>query len=161
MGADLAREQGVRNIHWHEADLQKLPFADETFDIVISCETIEHVHEPEVAVRELTRVLKTHGTLYLTTPNYFNLFGLWRVYRYLVGRPYTEVGQPINNVVMLPRTIRWVSQAGLRIESFGSVDLVVPRYKRPPYHLRHPSFLQPIAKWFGLQSYFHCVKQDD
>ena len=159
MGAKLASEEGVTDIQWHEADIQQLPFADETFDIVISCETIEHVPDPEMGVRELTRVLKKNGTLYLTTPNYFNFFGLWRVYRYLVGRPYTEVGQPINNVVMMPRTLRWIRRCGLKLEAFGSVDLVIPRYKRPPYHVEAPTFLKPVTRWLGLQSYFHASKR--
>src|SRR5262245_1114022 len=34
------REFGARGITWQEADIQRLPFANESFDVVISCETI-------------------------------------------------------------------------------------------------------------------------
>lgn len=33
----------------------------------------------------------------------------------MVGRRYTELGQPINNFTWLPRTRHWVSSAGLRV----------------------------------------------
>ena len=46
-----------------------LPFADETFDVVTSFETLEHLHERPAFVLELHRVLRTGGTLLLSTPN--------------------------------------------------------------------------------------------
>ncbi len=46
-----------------------LPFRDETFDLVICNDVIEHLDEQEKLIREIYRVLKTEGHLYLTTPN--------------------------------------------------------------------------------------------
>jgi ubiquinone/menaquinone biosynthesis C-methylase UbiE len=50
------------------ADVQQIPFADESFDYVVSSEVIEHVIEPEKAIHEMCRVLKRGGYLALTTP---------------------------------------------------------------------------------------------
>lgn len=136
-----------------QGDITAIAFPDETFDTVISCETIEHVPNPQLAVKELARVLKPGGRLLLTTPNYFNLFGVWRIYRRLVGRPYTEAGQPINKFVMLPRTVYWVKQANIEVELFGSTEFLLPRFKRPPIHLNPPRVLTAITRYFGLQSY--------
>lgn len=47
-----------------------LPYEDERFDTVVSMDVIEHVPEPVSWVREALRVLRPHGTLFLTTPNY-------------------------------------------------------------------------------------------
>jgi SAM-dependent methyltransferase len=47
-----------------------LPFADESFDIVVSMDVIEHVPEPLPWLRETVRVLRPNGVLFLTTPNY-------------------------------------------------------------------------------------------
>ena len=46
-----------------------LPFADETFDVVTSFETLEHLHERSAFVAELSRVIRRGGKLLLSTPN--------------------------------------------------------------------------------------------
>lgn len=46
-----------------------LPFADETFDVVTSFETLEHLHDRDMFLAELHRVLKEAGMLLLSTPN--------------------------------------------------------------------------------------------
>jgi SAM-dependent methyltransferase len=51
------------------ADISQLPFMAKTFDIVICSEVIEHLEKPERAICEISRVIKAHGTLALTTPN--------------------------------------------------------------------------------------------
>lgn len=54
-----------------------LPFADNTFDYIISSDVIEHTQEPYQATEELIRVLKPGGRLGITVPNksiwYFSL----------------------------------------------------------------------------------------
>jgi len=47
----------------------RLPFKDETFDLVVCNDVIEHLDEQEELIREIYRVLKVGGYLYLTTPN--------------------------------------------------------------------------------------------
>ncbi len=51
------------------ADLRKLPFGDDEFDLVVSFETIEHVPDPETVLDELARVLRPGGLLLVSTPN--------------------------------------------------------------------------------------------
>ncbi|NJM15847.1 MAG: class I SAM-dependent methyltransferase [Bacteroidales bacterium] len=48
---------------------KKLNIEDSSADIVFFQEGIEHLENPLQAFRELNRVLKTGGTLFLTTPN--------------------------------------------------------------------------------------------
>ena len=50
-------------------DASKIPLPDGSIDVVVSFETIEHVQEPTVFVRECTRVLAASGTLVISTPN--------------------------------------------------------------------------------------------
>jgi SAM-dependent methyltransferase len=45
---------------------EKLPFADETFDIVLCDNVIDHAENPGGIVKELARVLKPGGLLYFT-----------------------------------------------------------------------------------------------
>jgi len=50
------------------ADSFRLPFIDDSFDIVIASEIIEHVIDPAEFVKELFRVVKKGGRLLVTTP---------------------------------------------------------------------------------------------
>jgi ubiquinone/menaquinone biosynthesis C-methylase UbiE len=50
-------------------DGTNLPFVDESFDVVTSFETLEHLHERALFLSELKRVLKPNGLLILSTPN--------------------------------------------------------------------------------------------
>ncbi len=48
---------------------QALPLPDASFDIVVSFETLEHVEEHDVFLREIRRVLRPGGILVLSTPD--------------------------------------------------------------------------------------------
>ena len=52
-------------------DATKLPFADATFDRVITSEVLEHIQDDVTAIAELARVLKPGGTLGVTVPSWF------------------------------------------------------------------------------------------
>jgi SAM-dependent methyltransferase len=51
------------------ASATDLPFPTASIDFVVSSECIEHTRDPHRAVREMLRVLKPGGVLFLTTPN--------------------------------------------------------------------------------------------
>ena len=50
------------------ADSFHLPFNDHSFDCIIASEIIEHVIEPKDFIKELFRVVKSGGSLIITTP---------------------------------------------------------------------------------------------
>lgn len=51
-----------------EVDMHALPFADETFDVVIHSDTLEHIANPVHALTECRRVLTRNGALCFTVP---------------------------------------------------------------------------------------------
>ena len=58
---------GYDDIAWHEGDAEALPFADESFDVVLSQFGHMFAPRPEVAVSEMLRVLKPGGTVAFAT----------------------------------------------------------------------------------------------
>ena len=50
-------------------DAQNIPLADDSVDVVVSFETIEHVPDPPRFLDECARVLAPGGTLIVSTPN--------------------------------------------------------------------------------------------
>ncbi|MDI6726235.1 MAG: class I SAM-dependent methyltransferase [Smithellaceae bacterium] len=53
-----------------KSTVTNLPFPDESFDVVICAEVLEHIPENQQAIRELIRVLKPKGTLAISVPRY-------------------------------------------------------------------------------------------
>ena len=52
-------------------DATRLPFADGTFDRVITSEVLEHIQNDVAAISELARVLRPGGTLACTVPSWW------------------------------------------------------------------------------------------
>jgi SAM-dependent methyltransferase len=67
-----AEEVGV-SISVQQGRAEKMPFSDETFDFINMCEVIEHVDDPEQTLREVRRVLKKSGQVYISVPNRFGM----------------------------------------------------------------------------------------
>jgi ubiquinone/menaquinone biosynthesis C-methylase UbiE len=58
-----------KNLKFFEASCIQLPFADHSFDVVVSFETIEHITEHDAFLDEIKRVLTADGLLILSSPN--------------------------------------------------------------------------------------------
>jgi ubiquinone/menaquinone biosynthesis C-methylase UbiE len=56
-------------ISFLQMDAQKLNFPQESFDLIVSSETLEHVHDQSRSLEEIRRVLRRDGLLFLATPN--------------------------------------------------------------------------------------------
>jgi ubiquinone/menaquinone biosynthesis C-methylase UbiE len=61
-----AREAGIANASFREADAEELPFQDNTFDAVLCCHGLVHTTDRMRALGEMWRVLKKGGTLALS-----------------------------------------------------------------------------------------------
>ena len=104
-----------------QGDAQNLPFADDSFDLVISCETIEHLPDAPRGLREMLRVCRPGGRLLLTTPNYANFMGLYELYS-SVRHPGRKDDQPFDRRQWFPQIRKFVSGAGWKIlRSDGTV----------------------------------------
>lgn len=67
-------DSGVGEANWNYnnldfiAPLDQLPMKDASFDAVLCTEVLEHLEWPRESVREMFRVLKRGGSLFLTVP---------------------------------------------------------------------------------------------
>jgi SAM-dependent methyltransferase len=59
--------------HTSNQNLEKLTFADNSFDIVITSDVMEHVRLDDRAHREIRRVLKSGGVYLFTVPHFRHL----------------------------------------------------------------------------------------
>lgn len=130
VGRAKLEKVGAKRAALVQGDAKQLPFASELFDIVVSCETIEHVPEVQSAVREMFRVTRPGGRLLLTTPNYANFMGLYELYA-RVRHPNRKDDQPFDRRQWFPQVRRFVRGAGWKIvRSDGTVHQFpfVPRH---------------------------------
>jgi 2-polyprenyl-3-methyl-5-hydroxy-6-metoxy-1,4-benzoquinol methylase len=67
-----------KNLEFYKYDGKKIPFSNNSFDIITCFQVIEHVKEEALFLREIKRILKADGTALFTTP--------YRVYRLKKGQ---------------------------------------------------------------------------
>lgn len=63
VGEKAAKEKGLENISFVQGFVEKMPFDDETFDLVITRLSFHHFSEMEKPFSEMARVLKKGGRL--------------------------------------------------------------------------------------------------
>jgi ubiquinone/menaquinone biosynthesis C-methylase UbiE len=133
------------------ADVEELQFEDDSFDLVISLDTVEHVPRPEQAVRELVRVTRPGAKVIITTSNYLGLIGLWRLAMKLTGFHYTEMGQPINQPLMLFPRAKLMREFGCDVDVVDGCGhyLRVPRYQLGYLRLNFLERPHSMTKYFG------------
>ncbi len=111
-----------------------MPFENNTFDIVISSEVIEHTPHPYQAIREIYRVLKPNGIMVLSTPNQYWKWTLW-IANILKIRPY----QGLENWSSYYRLKKETISAGFKIQEIKGVHLI--------------PFVHPIT--YPINDFFH------
>ena len=67
MIAEAKRDNQSAKLHFSVQDMFHLPYADESFDVVIVANALHIVPEPEKALSEIRRVLKDDGVLVAPT----------------------------------------------------------------------------------------------
>jgi ubiquinone/menaquinone biosynthesis C-methylase UbiE len=71
--AEVALEKFPNITAFRSSQPVALPYADDSFDAVLSCGVLEHVHDADASLEELKRVLRPGGTFYVyKLPNRFS-----------------------------------------------------------------------------------------
>ena len=107
LGRARANAEGLK-VDFREADAENLPFADESFDYVLSSFGVMFTPDQQQAASELYRVCKKGGRIGLAnwTPEGF------------VGQMFKIIGKYVPPAAGLKPPVRWGTEAGLA-ELFG------------------------------------------
>ena len=119
---------------------ESLPFADQSFDVVLCDNVVDHAESPSQIVRELARILKPGGLLYFTVNIHHPVYAIaagvhsgWRA----VGVPY-EVGPFADHTTHLTLDAAEALFQNLPLEilsATSNVDEARARARqRPPRH---------------------------
>jgi 2-polyprenyl-3-methyl-5-hydroxy-6-metoxy-1,4-benzoquinol methylase len=139
------------DVRFLAADLTNLQLPDETFDVVVSQEVVEHLENQSGHMDLVARLLRPGGVLILTTPNAWNL-AHWS------PEDIREWGlQPIEN---------WLKQKQLRSLLAGRFQvlylrtIVLGHGTRGIFRLVNSVKLAAVLKAFGLLSlYRRAIEQ--
>jgi SAM-dependent methyltransferase len=61
--------------HTFLCNIENIPVSDETYDVIINTQVLEHVENPQKAIHEFYRILRPGGKLFLTAPQGWKLHG--------------------------------------------------------------------------------------
>ncbi len=112
---EKAREnlKSSRNIEFGEVDLRKIPLEDESIDVFICSEVLEHIQDEELAAKELFRILKPGGKALISMPNKNSIF-------------YRKIARMTQDLVLKKSSGEELSYGEwerIRHISFGSADI--------------------------------------
>jgi SAM-dependent methyltransferase len=72
--AHWCTEKGLGSVR--EGDIRALPLADQSVDLVLATDVVEHVNEDVTALSEICRILRPGGIALITVPAFPSLWGL-------------------------------------------------------------------------------------
>jgi ubiquinone/menaquinone biosynthesis C-methylase UbiE len=70
LGLQMAKDYANPNFSLLRSDVDKLPFFDNSFDVIISTYSLEHFTDPEIVLNEIYRVCKKNGHIILISPSW-------------------------------------------------------------------------------------------
>lgn len=73
---ERARSLGYGSVEGQEVDVQRLPYEDDSFDVVVANHMLYHVPDPDLAVAEIARVLRPGGQAQLATNGHGHMDGM-------------------------------------------------------------------------------------
>jgi SAM-dependent methyltransferase len=106
-------------------DIHDLPFPDKSFDLITLFMVLEHLHDPQLAIKECQRVLKKNGVLLGTTVQYWHTHAHPNDYF-----RYTQFGlKHIFEQAHLPLQSIW-SSGGPFLVLYHVIELNLPSFLR-------------------------------
>jgi ubiquinone/menaquinone biosynthesis C-methylase UbiE len=137
-------------------DAHKLPFPDDSFDIVSAIQILEHLETPELLLREANRILRNGGILIIATPNPAGIAA-----RVLRNRWHSYIPEHISLGTPKEWRVR-VQRIGFKILEDGSTGITGFKFMRVfPFSLLNwiPMVVYGFFPWCRGESYMAFVKK--
>jgi len=104
------------------SDPRRLPYADASFDAVLSCGVLEHVLDPDASLDEIARVLRAGGRLYVyKLPNRMSYLE-WMARR--LGGMYYHGAEPNDRLYTPAATRELLGRHGYEIEELRLANML-------------------------------------
>lgn len=124
MIAEAKRDNCSAKLHFSVQDMFRLPYANQSFNVVIVSNALHIVPQPEKALAEIRRVLKDDGVLIAPTFTHAgNSFPAWSGHFYEDGRLPSPQRVDERGIPELPAAKRLVSTEKRCSESLIPIDL--------------------------------------
>lgn len=98
---------------------EKIPFENENIDVILAMAVVEHLENPFFAAREIERVLKPGGILFMAVPN---IFSMRSKFKFLFSGNLKGYESGNNHISIFTKSIR--------NKIFEGFDLVGEHYSR-------------------------------
>ncbi len=107
----IEKETGNSSVDMRVGTAEKLPFADNSFDCIISTRVFQYIQDPQEAMQEVMRVLKPHGRVTISVPNKYNPL------RYFTYHTQLSTSRDLAD---------WMTNANLNLLSTGTIVYFPP-----------------------------------
>jgi ubiquinone/menaquinone biosynthesis C-methylase UbiE len=104
-------EQSVPGLRLVRDDITRSSFADNSFDVVLCTEVVEHIKDSRAALAEMRRILKPGGLLILSTPQRYSPLEVFSKMAFLPGvidvvrRIYKEAIRDTEHINLMTRSV--------------------------------------------------------
>lgn len=126
-----------------DGSAESLPFDNNTFDLVISLQVLEHVNSAKKVIQEISRILSTEGFAYISCENYlafkeqhYQVFwlpllpkALGAIYLKLLGRDPSFLKNHVRYVTT-PQLLWMFQKSGMWIKGYPTSYLRLPFFVR-------------------------------
>jgi ubiquinone/menaquinone biosynthesis C-methylase UbiE len=136
-----------------------LPFQSEKFEVILCFETIEHISNPDMFLKELTRVIKPNGIIILTTPNI-----IWEPIHWLAAILNLHHSEGPSKFLRRKYIIDLIGRTNSLKILKEQTTVLVPL--GPNFLLKFGEWFErltnnTLTKWFGLRRIFICQKLEN
>jgi len=151
----------AENIEFLEGSTSNIPLADNSVDVVVSFETIEHHDEHEKMMLEIKRILKSEGILIISTPDKLHYSELRDIanefhVKELYKNEFTSlVSNYFNNFQLLSQTYNNGSSIIQDDNTLKDSNYFYGNYTMINKRVINPMFLIAIASDFVFEK--HCI----